>query len=349
MGIDLRARGTLVFWASRRLVWQPLLGFAFCCAALWLVPSAMRGDAWMGEVSPAARAGRSLEPWLVAWWCVLLVHLAGLGRRVARRDAAWLAPLGLRPGTLMVCTWLGAMLASSGFLVLLIGVDWKWPGHGTPALRIHSQAALTSDRVLAAGETLGAPMQADFATDQEGGQLALWVHPVLGESPTTRCRVAVMRGEVQGPVREFAVDGLRLLAADLPQGTGPIRFVVTNVGPGSIGLLGRRGLIGLVPQSPLEHGIRLGLGALSVCALVASLALSAGAWLRPSMAGFLAALGAGGLALWQPGWTQNVVSNLEAMAYGVGTKPLDAGGWLALGSLVAGFLLAGTFGLRAWG
>jgi hypothetical protein len=280
-----------------------------------------------------------------AWLWVLLVglQLGSQVRRLQRKEANWLAPLGIGPGAYVAAVWLGTMLASAlAMLILLAALVGTQTVHAPPHA-IDRVLSWKTDASLAPGQALQDDWEAGTSD-----RLALLVRPTVGAAPTTAAQLTASKGTV-GKQSEARVEGLMWLTVAIPAGPDPLRVTLANQGAGQLGVLGTRSLLTLSEQGAVSHWFRLGLRAWLWAGWLFALILTACAWLRPALGIPLALLA--GLGLVHLGWTGFAewpeALDWQRVSMGTTALPLWMGGSIPLW-LATCWLLARR-GLRAWG
>ncbi len=305
----------------------------------WSAPEGYGGlqDAPLVRLSAALQQG----VWLWVLWCALQLGLRV--RSLCKKEANWLAPLGIGQGAYLLAIWFGTCLASGLaiallFTSLLVGGTAHAPVHS-----IDRVGAWKADAALQPGQALQQTIHAGRSS-----LLAIHVRPTVGAAPTTQASLTVSRG-LAGKQIETRIDGLTWMLVAIPDGSEALNITLANTDDGVLGVLGSHGLLTLSKQGPFTHWMRLGLLAWFWTGLTLALVLTACTWLRPAIAipmAFLVAIGIG--AIW-PGWLAAWPGALRWQSISMGTQPFPMlPGLLALPLLAACWLLARR-GLHAWG
>ncbi len=293
--------------------------------------------------APLVRLSRAMEQgaWLWVLWSSLQLGLRV--RALCKKEANWLAPLGLGQGVYLVAIWFGCCLAS-GLAMALLFISLIAGGHAqAPSHSIDQVGIWKTDAALQPGQALQHSVEANGSS-----QLAIHVRPTVGAAPTTEALLSASRGSI-GKQVEARIDGLTWLRVAIPTGTGPLGLTLANTDDGVLGVLGSHGLLALSEQSPLAHWGHLGLRAWLWCCLMLALVLTACTWIRPAIAIPLAFLGAIGIVTIWPGCLASWPQALQWQAVSMGTQPFPlAHGLMALPGLAVCWLLARR-GLHTWG
>lgn len=343
MGYRALSFAPLVALQVRRLcLGFPGLLFLITLVLLRLSWSAPEGYGGLQD-APLVRLSGALQQgvWLWVLWCSLQLGLRV--RALCKKEANWLAPLGLGQGAYLLAIWLGTCLASGFAMVLLFASLLVGGNAHAPDHSIDQVGKWKADAALQPGQALQETVQAGSSS-----QLAMHVRPTVGASPTTQASLTASRG-LAGKQIETRIDGLTWMRVAIPDGTEPLNITLANTDDGTLGVLGSHGLLTLSEQGPFTHWVRLGLLAWFWTCLTLALVLAACTWLRPAIAIPMAFLATIGIGLIWPGWLAAWPEALQWQSVSMGTQPFPLlRGLLALPLLAACWLLARR-GLHAWG
>ncbi|MDF1839271.1 MAG: hypothetical protein P1V35_15490 [Planctomycetota bacterium] len=293
--------------------------------------------------APLLRLSSALEQGVWLWVLFAGLQLGlGLGR-LSRKEANWLAPLGVGPGTYLLSLWLGTCAAAALATTLLFGALIATDTIPAPDHSIDRVISWKSDAVLPPGQALNHEFDPG-----DSGRFSILVRPTVGASPTTDALVFLTRGSAVEQA-EARILGLRWLGVPIPTGSGEVRMTLANQGDGYLGVLGSRSLLTLSAQSGIQHWLGMGLRAWLHGCLLLALLITACTWLRPTLGIPLALLTGwivGGL---QPTWLAAWPESLAWQRVAVGAPGLTvAHGLFALLTLALCWGVARR-GLQAWG
>lgn len=319
-------------------------GLLFLLGLVYLRWSWGRGAGYGGlQDTPLLRSAWALQQG--AWLWVLLAGLA-LGLRLgrlSRKEANWLAPLGVGPGLYLFTLWLGTCMATAIAMVLMVvGLI------GTDRITAPEHAI---DRVLSWNGDAAIPPGSALNYEFEPGdsqRFSILVRPTVGASPTTEARIVLARGAEYSQSQERIL-GLTWLSAPIPAGTEAVRLTLANEEDGYLGVIGSRSLLTLSEQGGAAHWFGLALRAWLWAAALLAFVITACTWLRPTLGIPLALLCAGAAANLPSGWLAAWSEVLAWQRAGMGGEALlpAQGLWLLSGLAIC--WLVARRGLYSWG
>ncbi|MBL4770797.1 MAG: hypothetical protein JKY61_06570 [Planctomycetes bacterium] len=343
MGPKRMVLAPLVLLQLRRVcLGFPGLFFVISVLALrwsWAEPAGFGGlqDAPLVRLSWALQQG----VWLWVLWASLQLGLRIRG--LSRKEANWLAPLGLGQGAHVATLWLGSSLATGLAMALLFGGLLGATDTTAPDMAIDRVHSWKVDASIAPGQALQEELRVGSSQ-----QLAILTRPTVGAGPTTAALLSVHKG-TSAKQSKAHIEGLKWLFVPIPQGPDPLQINLINSGDGQLGILGSRGLLTLSGQSAPSHWLRLALRAWIWTIVTLALVIAACSWLRPAfaipLAGFtcigISNAGFGPLSAWPEAleWQRAGMGPLRQPGLSILTMHL----WL-----IACWLIARR-GLHAWG
>lgn len=260
------------------------------------------GGAGRLESLPPVLQGTDTGAASTGWIAALVVATAWAsmsGARVLQRwydgEAAWLAPS--RPPRLALAASgvLGASLGAAALvLVAALSIGAFSTATEDTLLELEGVGGPERSLVLMPGESFERSLPAGPAGVERRARVRL-MPTVGGDGPTTTVRIDVLsNGGAVSATTTSPLVSRRWGEVPLGAGdSGSARIVVTNAGSGALAVLGPRPVEVWRASHALADGhLRAaGLGALWVAA-IAALAVAAGAWVTPAIAGLLAAAAA---------------------------------------------------------
>lgn len=326
-------------YEGRRWLWNRWLWFGAALAiAVVAWPPAEQG---VPHATRPERVARGAMTFGVLWWGWLAWVGCHFGRRWLTAEAAWVLPTGQTARRACLVAGLASAVATA--LVLLLGVlgaafvgDDAWP-----AWRVHQTAPLEAAPALGPEQRLLAPWPEAWRNRKwkAGDQLSLWVHSTGGGAPTTQASFLAGPGSLlesglpASLSLEERIDGARRLQTTVPDTEPPTHWAVLNHGPGELGLLARRGLTWLQPESTGRFLTSFGARFFWASVCIAAGALLLGSFLRPWLA--FALLGSLIVVAWHgpPSASAYLARDAALWRSGLGPAPWEWGQssftWLA--------------------
>ena len=337
----------LARFQARRLLVRQALVWAAIATGLLALAAAQGPPGLKLDLSPGWLATRVLTPAMSLWWLLLVIPMAQLGRRLASGEAGFFAPTGMPPSQFAVAMWMGSALASGVMVAGILLVVASLPGRGSATLRIVRTLPAGGDRSLEVETSLHTP---ELSLQIEpGDRLGIWVQPSYGQAQTTWAVMRTPGGIRPEEATPIQVDGLRLLQTQLPPGPLQAGAIVSNLGPGNLGVFGTRGLWWLRPQGAFAFHWNLWLRLWGICLWLAAIALCAGAWLRPTFAVPLTAALALALSMGSPNWLLGGLQTLRPALQGVASSSPSGMSAVVLVITIGIALWSASKGLRVWG